>query len=253
MTGHAVLVTGAASGIGQATAIALAAAGSSVAVGTYEDDAHDAHETVEIIKAAGGEAILVAADVRNAAMMDEACRTIVARFGRLDGAVANAGWLQRAPLHSMTDELWHSVIDVDLTGVMRTVRAAAAHLRSNGAMVCVSSIAGGTLGWTGHTPYTAAKAGVLGFVRTAALELAPRGIRINTVQPGMIESPQSLDPVNSAGIEGLERSRAIVPLGRVGTPADIADVIAFLLSSAARYITGQSITVDGGVTAAWPT
>lgn len=253
MTGRIFLVTGAASGIGRATAVALAAAGSSVAVGTFAEDPHNAQDTVDIIRASGGDAISVLADVRDSTGMEQACRTAVERFGRLDGAVANAGRLQLAPLVGLTDELWHSVVDVDLTGVMRTVRAAAGYLPRDGAIVCVSSIAGGAVGWAGHTPYTSAKAGVVGFVRSAALELAVRGIRVNAVLPGVIETPQSLDAVNSGGVDGLERSRARIPLGRVGVPGDVADVVVFLLSNAARYVTGQAITVDGGVTTAWPT
>jgi len=253
VSGKAFLVTGAASGIGQATAIALAGSGASVGIGTYPDDPHDATSTLEIITSAGGSAFVVSADVRDSVALDEACQATVDRFGRLDGAVANAGWLRRANLNELNDDLWQQVLDVDLTGVMRTVRAASPHLPSDGAVVCISSIAGAVFGWTGHTPYSAAKAGVIGFVRTAALELAPRGIRVNAVLPGMIESPQSLDPVNSAGVQGIERARARVPLGRIGTPADVADVIAFLLSNSARYVTGQAITVDGGVTTAWPT
>jgi 3-oxoacyl-[acyl-carrier protein] reductase len=108
------------------------------------------------------------------------------------------------------------------------------------------------VGWKGHTPYTAAKAGLIGFVRSAALELAPRGIRINAVLPGVIESPQSLDPINSGGLDGLARSAPTIPLGRVGQPADVADVILFLLSDAARYVTGQKLTIDGGLTTKWP-
>jgi 3-oxoacyl-[acyl-carrier protein] reductase len=248
-----VLVTGAGSGIGSAVAVAAARMGAAVGVGTFEDDPHDGRITVERIERDGGRAVAVPADVRDAAQLDAACRTVVDRFGSLDGVVANAGWLRLRPLDEMTDELWYSILDVDLTGVMRTVRAAAPHLPAGGAAVCVSSVAGGAVGWAGHTPYTASKAGVIGFVRSAALELAPRGIRVNAVLPGVIESPQSLDGVNSGGPEGLRRSAAKIPLGRVGQPDDVADVVYALLSDTMRYVTGQTITVDGGLLAAWPT
>jgi 3-oxoacyl-[acyl-carrier protein] reductase len=248
-----VLVTGAASGIGQAVAVAAARAGANVVVGTFDGDPHDVTTTVDLVTAAGGRAIAAAADVRSAEQLRAACATAVSTFGELDGVVANAGWLRNCPLTELTDELWHDIVDTDLGGVMRTVRAAAAHLPRGGAAVCVSSVAGAAVGWAGHTPYSAAKAGVIGFVRSAALELAPRGVRVNAVLPGVIESPQSLDPVNSGGPEGLLRSAAKIPLGRVGQPDDVADVVCALLSDTTRYVTGQSITVDGGLLAAWPT
>jgi len=252
--GTTFLVTGAASGTERATAIALAANGSSAAVETFAEDSHNVQDVVDIIRASGGDAISAEADVRNSIGMEQACQTTVERFGRFDGAVANAGRLQIAPLDATTasslhgpdsdtigstDELRHSVVDVDLTGVMRTVRAAARYLPRAGAIVCVSSIAGGAVGWAGHTPYTAAKAGVVG-IRNAALELAVRGIRVNPVLPGVIETPQSLYAVNSGGVEGLEPLKAQIPLRRANIPAAVADVVAFLLFNASRYVTGRA-------------
>jgi 3-oxoacyl-[acyl-carrier protein] reductase len=249
----ALLVTGAASGIGRATALAAAATGYAVAVGTFAGDPYDAAAVVAEITALGGMAFAVPADVRDSDELVAAVDATVAEFGRLDAVVANAGVLKLAPLDELRDDDWHQILDIDLTGVMRTVRAALPKLSPHGAMVVVSSIAGAAVGWAGHTPYTSAKAGLIGFVRSATLELGPRGVRINAVLPGVIESPQSLDPVNSGGPAGLERSAPTIPLGRVGQPADVAAAILFLLSDAAGYITGQSLTIDGGLTAIWPT
>jgi 3-oxoacyl-[acyl-carrier protein] reductase len=248
-----VLITGAASGIGQSLAIALARAGTPVAIGTFEGDPYDSQETLLGVQSVGGNGLIVNADVRNSSELLQACRQAADAFDGLSGVVANAGVLQRQTLDGLPDELWDRLLDIDLTGVMRTVRAGASVMNDGGSIVCISSISGGVVGSIGHTPYAASKAGMLGFVRSAALELAPRGIRVNAVLPGVIASPQSRDPINSAGEDGLVNSAAKIPLGRVGEPDDVADVICFLLSTAARYVTGQRLVVDGGLTIAWPT
>ena len=252
MTDRALFITGAASGIGRATALRAASTGHAVAVGTFEGDPYDAESVVAEIVDAGGEAFAVAANVRDTDELANAVDQTVARYGRLDGAVANAGIIKRAPLAVLEDNDWNRIIDIDLTGVMRTIRAVTPHLTPGSGIVVVSSIAGAAVGWKGHTPYSAAKAGLIGLVKSAALELGPQQLRINAILPGVIESPQSLDPVNSGGADGLLRSAESIPLGRVGQPDEIAQAILFLLSDAASYISGQKLTVDGGLTVVWP-
>jgi 3-oxoacyl-[acyl-carrier protein] reductase len=253
MNAQSALITGAASGIGRAVSVALAETGIPVAIGTFDGDPHDPRETLEAVERAGGRGVIVQADVRDSDQLLKACKQAAEQFGALTHVVANAGILHRQTLDGLSDELWNHLLDVDLTGVMRTVRAGASVMNDRGAIVCVSSISGGVIGSIGHTPYAASKAGMLGFVRSSALELAPRDIRVNAVLPGVIASPQSLDPVNSAGEDGLESAAKRIPLGRVGQPDEVADVICFLLSAQARYLTGQTVVVDGGMTVAWPT
>lgn len=242
------VVTGAASGIGRAVAAGYAADGVRVVIGTFPGDPHDPQETLALVEGAGGAGTVVEVDVRDSAQVDRLAAQAHAQYGRIDHVVANAGVLRRAPLEELTDELWDDMLSVDLTGVLRTIRSCAPHLRPGGAVVAVSSIAGGVYGWEDHAHYATAKAGVLGLCRSLAVELAPRGVRVNTVIPGLIETPQSSDPVNSLGPEGLARAGADIPLGRVGRPEEVADVIRFLTSPASRYVTGQEIVVDGGLT-----
>lgn len=246
------LVTGAASGIGQAVAVAYARMGVRVMGGYLPADPHDPAETQRLVAQAGGECSMMAMDVTDSASLDAIAAAAVERFGRLDYAVANAGLLRRAPLLEMSDEQWNEMLNVDLTGVMRTFRSASRHIGEGGALVAISSIAGGVYGWQDHAHYAAAKAGVPGLCRSLAVEFAPRGIRCNTIIPGLIETPQSLDSKNSLGSEGLAKAGKAIPLGRVGRASEVADLVCFLTGPASSYITGQSIVIDGGLTVRWP-
>ena len=246
------IISGAASGIGRATAVQMAARGVKVVIGTFPGDPHDPTETQSLIAAQGGQCVIHEVDVRNSAQVDAFAQRAIDEFGNLTIAVANAVILRNAALADLTDEAWDDMLQVDLTGVLRTFRAASKVMNSSGSMIAVSSIAGAVYGWPEHAHYTTAKAGLLGLVRSLAIELAPRGITVNSVVPGIIESPQSLDPVNSLGPEGLKMISGSIPAGRVGTPDDVASLIDFLSSSKATYISGQAIIVDGAYTVRLP-
>ncbi|WP_317447238.1 SDR family NAD(P)-dependent oxidoreductase [Streptomyces collinus] len=252
LAGKVALITGGASGIGKALAVAFARAGTLSVLGHYPADPHDVRKTVQEVEAAGGRAVAVDVDVRDPRQTDALAQAAVDQLGRLDIAVAAAGILRRAPLAELSDQAWEDMLSVDLAGVLRTFRSAARAMTGPGAMVAVSSIAGGVYGWEEHAHYAAAKSGVLGLCRSLAVELAPRRIRVNSVIPGLIESPQSLDPVNSLGPDGLADAGRLIPTGRVGTADEAARAIRFLAGDDAAYITGQQLVVDGGLTVRWP-
>jgi 3-oxoacyl-[acyl-carrier protein] reductase len=244
------VITGAASGIGAATAVALAQAGYRIGIGSYPGDPHDPGKTLAAVQAVGSNGAVIDVDVRDTASVNGFVADAMARWGRIDTAIANAGILRAAPFGAMTDEQWNDVLQVDLHGVMRTARAAVPHLGVGGSIVAVSSIAGGVYGWGEHAHYATAKAGVIGLVRSLAVEFGPRGIRANGIIPGLIETPQSLDAVNSLGPQGLRAAGGYIPAGRVGRPEEVAAVAAFLVSDAASYVNGQAIIVDGALTVA---
>ncbi|MCF1446089.1 SDR family oxidoreductase [Agrobacterium vitis] len=242
-----VIITGAGIGIGAAAAKAFGALGDHVVVTDILDAEGEA--VAEAIRAAGGSAEFHHYDVRSTPAADALVADIEARLGRIDVVVANAGIAHRVPLQELTDEKWDLTFDIDLKGIFRLVRAATPGMRArkSGAIVALSSIMGIAYGWDEHVHYSAAKSGVVGLVRGLAVELAREGVRVNGIAPGYIRTAQLLSEENSLGPVGAEKAAEIIPMGRLGTPDDIADVITFLASNAARYMTGQVLVVDGGL------
>jgi 3-oxoacyl-[acyl-carrier protein] reductase len=242
-----VLITGAGIGIGAATARAFANAGYRVIVTDVLGE--EGRAVADEIESGGGEAEYHHLDVTDTDEVEFVVSTVQDRYGALYAVVANAGIAHRVPLAELTDEKWDHTHDVDQKGVMRVCRTAAPAMRAagRGSMIGVSSIMGVAYGWDEHVQYSAAKAGVVGLVRGLAVELAGDGIRVNGIAPGYIRTAQALSEEHSLGPEGLERAAEFIPIGRVGDPEDIADVIVFLASDAARYITGQVLVVDGGL------
>ncbi len=242
-----VLITGSGIGIGAATARAFADAGYRVVVTDVLDE--EGQRVASEIAEGGGEAEYHHLDVTSTEEVERVVSAAENDYGPLDCVVANAGIAHKVPLPDLTDEKWDHTQEVDLKGVMRVCRAAAPAMREagRGSMIAVSSIMGVAYGWDEHVQYSAAKAGVVGLVRGLAVELARDGIRVNGIAPGYIRTAQALSEEHSLGSEGLEKAAEFIPMGRVGEPEDIADVIVFLASDAARYLTGQVVVVDGGL------
>ena len=246
-TKRIVIVTGAGIGIGAATAKAFGVLGDHVVVTDILEK--EGRATADAINAAGGSAEFRLYDVRLTAEADALAADIEERHGRIDVIVANAGIAHRTPLADLTDEKWDLTFDIDLKGIFRLIRAAAPGMRTrrSGAVIALSSIMGVAYGWDEHVHYSAAKSGVVGLVRGLAVELARDGVRVNGLAPGYIRTAQLLSEENSLGPAGAEKAAEFIPMGRLGTPEDIADVAAFLASDAARYMTGQVLVVDGGL------
>ena len=252
LNGKVALITGAASGIGAATSRLFAEAGADVALCWFSDDPHEVQPVVEAVEGYGRRAIALEGDVAEGAQVDQMVAAAISQFGRLDIVVANAAIARDVPSEELDDESFLRLVDVNLAGVFRCFRSALPRMSGTGwgRLLATSSIAGAVQGWPRHVHYTAAKGGIVGLVRGLALEVAPLGITVNAVAPGVIVSPQTLDPVNSLGAEGLEQFAKRVPVGRNGDPLDIANAFLFLASERASYITGQTLVVNGGVTLA---
>lgn len=241
LAGQVAIVTGASRGIGRAIALDLASEGAKVVV-NYASSSKAADEIVQEIQAAGGEAIAVQANVSQSEQVDRLIEAAMTTWGRVDVLINNAGITKDTLLLRMKPEDWQSVIDLNLTGVFLCTRAVAKIMlkQKSGRIVNIASVAG-QMGNPGQANYSAAKAGVIGFTKTVAKELASRGITVNAVAPGFITTDMT------ARLEA-EEILQFIPLGRYGTPSEVAGMVRFLAAEpAAAYITGQVFNVDGGM------
>ena len=242
LDGKVAIVTGSSRGIGKAAALALAEQGGKVVV-NYARSSDAAEAVVKQIEGMGGVAIALQANVSKADEVDALIKATMDKFGRIDVLVNNAGITRDTLLLRMKPEDWQAVIDLNLTGVFLCTRAVSKIMlkQRSGRIINISSVAG-LMGNPGQANYSAAKAGVIGFTKTIAKELAPRGVTANVVAPGFIETDMTGD------LKNTEEILKYIPLGRYGQPEEVAGLIRFLASDpAAAYITGQVMNMDGGM------
>ncbi|HEX2500317.1 MAG TPA: SDR family NAD(P)-dependent oxidoreductase [Methylomirabilota bacterium] len=248
LRGKVAIVTGAGSrgpGLGNGKAAAILFAREGARVLCVDQALPRAEETVGLIRAEGGEAVGLAADVTRADNCRAMVEAAVARWGGVDVLHNNVGIESRTDLLETTEEDWDQVLEVDLKSVFLATRAAVPAIiaRGGGSVICVSSVAGHR--GHGRTAYAAAKAGIEGFVRTVAVQLGPRGVRVNAIAPGFVWTPM----VEGLGPEARERRRKASPLGTEGTGWDVGWGAVYLASDESRWMTGQVLVIDGGLTA----
>jgi 2-hydroxycyclohexanecarboxyl-CoA dehydrogenase len=238
-----VVVTGAGRGMGRAIAERLAVEGARVAV--TDVDGESAAMTAAALDGAAGFRL----DITDAAEVSARIGEIAAALGPVDALVNNAGWDRMAPFLDTDEDLWDRIIDINLRGPIRMTKAVLPHMveRRAGRIVNISSDAG-RVGSTGEAVYSACKAGIIGFAKTVAREMARHGITVNTICPGPTETPLLAAMVGEGHDKLIESLKRGIPLGRLGQPEDVAGAVAFLVSDDAGFITGQTLSVSGGLT-----
>lgn len=242
LSGRVALVTGGSRGLGAATVRRLHAAGAAVAINYFPDDAGQHQQLAEALVAELGERVLaVPADIRDRGQVEQCVQAAVEAFGRLDIVVNNAAVIRDRTLQKMTDDDWHTVLDTNLTGVFHVCQTALPHLSQGGRIVSLTSISG-VVGFFGQANYSTAKGGLIAFTKVLSKELAHRQITVNAVAPGVVLTDMGSSIPENVREEMLKQ----IPLRCFGEPDDIANAILFLCSDLARYITGQTLHVNGG-------
>ena len=242
LSGKVALVTGAAQGIGKAIAMLLARNGAEVVVSDI--NLEKAQETANEIQGMGRRSLAIKVNVADLKDVERMVETTVEQFGRIDILVNNAGITRDRLILRMTEEDWDAVLDVNLKGTFNCTKAVIRHMskQKSGKIVSIASVSG-EMGNPGQANYAASKAGVIGFTKTIAREFAGRGINVNAIAPGYIQTPMT-DAVPEKAKEELKR---MIPMERLGKPEDVAQAVLFLVSENSSYITGQVLNVNGGI------
>jgi 3-oxoacyl-[acyl-carrier protein] reductase len=242
LAGKVALVTGAAQGIGKAVALLLARNGADIVVSDI--NLEKAEETAKEVQALGRKALATKVDVATLGDVEKMVESILAQFGKVDILVNNAGIARDKLILRMSEEDWDAVLDINLKGTFNCTKAVVRHMskQKSGKIVNIASVVG-EMGNAGQGNYAASKAGVIGFTKTIAREFAQRGINVNAIAPGYIETPMT-DALPDKVKEELKR---LIPMDRLGKPEDVAEAVLFLVSESANYITGQVLNVNGGI------
>jgi 3-oxoacyl-[acyl-carrier protein] reductase len=242
LAGKVALVTGAAQGIGRAIALLLAQNSADIVVSDI--NLEKAEETAKEIEGTGQRAMAIKVDVAHSGEVERMVQTILERFGHIDILVNNAGIARDKLILRMTEEDWDAVLNVNLKGTFNCTKAVVRHMskQRSGKIVSIASVVG-EMGNVGQANYSASKAGVIGFTKTIAREFAQRGINVNAIAPGYVETPMT----DALPEKAKEELRRLIPMDRLGRPEDVAEAVLFLVSETSSYITGQVLNVNGGI------